>query len=249
MSKIAPTMMRRFQDHKPSGNPWVYSPDSAAVTEARTRYPHTVRSPQGEFVLKSGHHNRKIGAVVVKGKWAGMAIYTLTLEERATCPRTCAEWLACYGNKLNRAYRYKHGAGLIRALADQLSMLEASHPQGFVVRLHVLGDFYSAEYVNQWLAWLDEYPGLHVFGYTAHAPGSEIGKVLDAASKCRWDRFAIRFSGSDRLERSAVVVAHEALAPEDAIVCPAQTTAGADKCCGSCSLCWATTRPIAFVRH
>lgn len=247
--KVAPHVMRRFLTHKPPGNPKSLRPGHQAVTGAHTQYPMTVRDPKGEFVLKSGQNSRKIGAMVTKGKWARMPIYTLTLEERATCPVSCGEWMSCFGNKMHYARRYRHGPGLIRALRDQLEMLEALHPRGFVVRLHVLGDFFSPEYAEQWITWLNEFPALRVFGYTAHAPESEIGRVLDAASKCRWDRFAVRFSGSSAPERSTTVVAHEAVAPASAIVCPAQTVAGADKCCGSCTLCWATTKPIAFVRH
>lgn len=40
-------------------------------------------------VLVSGHSNVKIGRDVRKGWARGYWIYTLTLEERATCPRTC----------------------------------------------------------------------------------------------------------------------------------------------------------------
>ena len=241
--------MRRFITHKPPGNPKVIAPGHPAAVGAHTVYPHTLRAPKGEFVLKTGQNSRKIGAMVTKGKWAGMPIFTLTLEERATCPTHCAEWLSCYGSKMNWAVRYRHGRDLVLALGDHLALLEAQYPRGFVVRLHVLGDFYSAEYAAQWVSWLNDIPALHVFGYTAHAPESAIGRVLDAASKCRWDRFAVRFSGSSAPERSTSVVVHEAMAPAGTIVCPAQTEKGAHLACGSCSLCWATTKPIAFVRH
>jgi hypothetical protein len=51
-------------------------------------------------VLKDGHQSRKIGKTATKGHRRGWPIYTLTLEERATCPRTCAAWAFCYGNHM-----------------------------------------------------------------------------------------------------------------------------------------------------
>lgn len=247
--KVAPHVMRRFTTHKPPGNPKSIGPEHPAAVGAHTVYPLTVREPGDEAVMKSGQNSRKIGAVVTKGKWVGMPVFTLTLEERATCPTTCGEWASCFGNKMHLARRFRHGPDLLRALYNQLEALDLIYPGGFVVRLHVLGDFYSAAYAAKWVSWLDEFPALRVFGYTAHPPESEIGRVLEAASHCRWDRFAIRFSGSGAPERSTMVVAHEALAPSGSIVCPAQTVAGAHLACGSCSLCWASKKPVTFVRH
>ena len=59
--------------------------DHSALTEARTLFPTRVfDSADADHVLVSGHNNAKIGAFVTKGPWAGMSIYTLTMEERAT---------------------------------------------------------------------------------------------------------------------------------------------------------------------
>src|SRR5690606_37043752 len=49
-------------------------------------------------LLVSGYNNVKIGNDVRKGLFRGYRIFTLTLEERATCPRSCANWTSCYGN-------------------------------------------------------------------------------------------------------------------------------------------------------
>lgn len=248
MKTVADSMMRRFSEHKPVGNPKMLALGHRAVTEARTVYPHTIRTPGAyDWVLKSGHNSRKIGAKVTKGAWAGMPIYTLTLEERATCPRTCGEWQSCMGNKMNWALRYEHGPALEDAIYAHLKVLEREHPHGFVVRLHVLGDFYSIEYVRLWLRWLDEFTGLRVFGYTAWPIDTEIGAALADAARTQWHRFAVRQSGSPEPVRTSVTIAHEALAPAGAVVCPAQT--GKTDCCGTCALCWSTTKPIAFVRH
>ena len=98
--------------------------DHAALTEARTVYPSRVFAPsERERVLISGHSNAKIGTAVTKGPWKGFRIYTLSLEERATCPSSCANWDTCYGNAMGMAVRFKHGPDLIRALDRDLAAL------------------------------------------------------------------------------------------------------------------------------
>ena len=123
------------------------------------------------------------------------------------------------------------------------------HPEGFVVRLHVLGDFYSVEYVDLWARLLDAHPALRVFGYTARDPFADpIGIRLDTLSRTRWDRFAIRFSNRWLPERSALTLWKPGGVPAQAgVICPAQT--GKTDCCGTCALCWQTTKTIFFQVH
>ena len=45
--------------------------------------------------------------VITKGKWKDLPIYTLTLEERATCSTDCEHWDNCYGNNVGMAHRFK----------------------------------------------------------------------------------------------------------------------------------------------
>ncbi len=42
--------------------------------------------------------NVKLGKKVTKGIYKGYPIFTLTLEERKTCPRSCKHWNNCYGD-------------------------------------------------------------------------------------------------------------------------------------------------------
>src|SRR5262249_10851032 len=83
--------------------------DHPAVIDGRTVYPTTVRAPlrraDAPSVLKSAVNSRKIGGEILKGRWRGLPAYTLTLEERATCPTTCRHWRSCYGNKMQWADR------------------------------------------------------------------------------------------------------------------------------------------------
>lgn len=208
---------------------------------------HVVAPRQDRPVLKPGKHSNKLGTRVSKGAWAGMPIYSLTLEERATCPTSCEQWRTCYGNNLGWAVRWKHGPALVEQLEFELSVLQARRPDGFVVRLHILGDFYSVAYVRAWERWLAQFPALRVFGYTAWPDTSPIGRAVAEIREQQWDRFAVRTSGAPTGPRTFVI---ERLsdAPAGTIVCPAQT--GKSQACATCALCWAARdKPIAFLRH
>jgi hypothetical protein len=211
----------------------------------RTIFPTRVFDPdEVQRVLKDGHQSRKIGKFVTKGARRGWPLFTLTLEERATCPRTCLAWSYCYGNNMQAAERITAGPALEEALWNELLALQFAHPKGFMVRLHVLGDFYSVAYVKLWKRALAAFPALHVFGFTARLPGTDIGDALLEMVTEQWDRFAVRFSGMDgpTLGSQLMPDAHP-----QAIPCPAQTDA--TDCCATCALCWNSKRSIAFARH
>lgn len=238
---------RRFEEHLKRGRGINLAADHPAVTEGRTLFPSTRKNPQEvRRVLKSGRESRKIGAQVAKGKWKGFPIFTLTLEERATCPTSCKEWTTCYGNNMHWSHRFAPTPETLDAIKAELGRHQKKYPGGFVVRLHVLGDFHSAFYVHQWRLWLRDFPALHIFGYTAHTRQSGVGLMLNMMSADMWDRFAIRFSHGVGIRSARVVEdAREVKAGE--ILCPAQT--GKTDCCATCALCWQTDKPIVFLRH
>lgn len=222
--------------------------DQPAFMEGRTLYPQTVKEPDSLDVLKSGFNSAKIGCEVTKGKWRGFPVYTLTLEERATCPRSCKHWRSCYGNGMQMAHRYKAGPELEQRLWSEVHRLGRFHPSGFVVRLHVLGDFYSPHYVALWGVLLDRVPQLHVFGYSARwDKNDETAVALINLVRKEWDRFAIRFSNAPVDECSTVSIEHPYQKPADAVICPQQL--GQTKSCSTCGLCWQSRRRIAFIQH
>lgn len=244
---------RRFTSIKPKGRGIDLLPNHPAVVEARTIFPTTVNdvgNPRVKRLLKGGENSRKIGKTITKGRLRGCPIFTLTLEERATCPRSCAVYGACYGNGMPYAQRLKHGAEFEARLWDELEAKQARHPRGFLVRLHVLGDFYSVDYVALWAGALASFPALNVFGYTAREPESDIGAALAELVGYHGQRFAIRFSGHDGPTDGSVVIddaRHDHL--PGTIICPAQTDESGERHCGSCGLCWQSQRTIAFARH
>ena len=227
----------------------VLKPAHPAVTEGRTIFPsRVVDVKDSPRLFISGMNNRKIGRKVVKGEWAGMPIYTLTLEERATCPTYCPTWAACYGNSMHWPRRHRHGPELEMGIRLELRDLAEKHPLGFVVRLHVLGDFYSQNYVGVWIKLLADHDALHIFGYTARA-GDDIAEAVVNMNKIFPDRCAIRFSGTEIKPGAAVVVMSDVPQP-GAFICPAETSK--TECCSTCGLCWAEAardKAVLFILH
>lgn len=245
---------RRNASHGKVGKPMTLKPDHKAIVEATTLFPSRVKVPDFSGMLfKSGKNNRKIGSHVTKGMWTGMPVYTLTLEERATCPTICEHWADCYGNHMQWPTRHKAGAELERVISGQIATLARKHDGGFVVRLHVLGDFYSPAYVRLWGIMLGFRPQLHVYGYTRREKHSPEGKLIDELNRLwpeRWRiRWRIRWS-----ERDGEMGTHTTKDTSvrgriaEGIVCPAQTE-GDEVSCGSCGLCWNSSEPIVFINH
>lgn len=260
------TVKRRFTTHTAPGRPNVLAAGHPAVIEGRPLFKvkpgsaidHKTRNFPP---LRSGVSSRKIGDRVVKGAWSGMPIYTLTLQERATCPRSCKLWRSCYGNNMPWAARQTLDDTLLARITSQLGDLNRKHPRGFVVRLHVLGDFAAPYYAQFWHDAFELFPALRVFGYTAWQPLTEVGKIVAHMNARFPDRCRIRFSNPtgepvkplDRFVSVVIPSYHgkttEALVklPRNVVICPAQT--GKTDCCGTCALCWSTERVIAFLQH
>lgn len=247
MGSISGKSRRLNLHYPPTGRALVLSDHHRAVIEARSLFRGQLREPSaGETVLKSGANQRKLGSLVTKGHWRGMPIFSLSLEERATCPRDCAVFSACYGNGMAHAVRYQHGTALEKKIWSELEGLQRRHRCGFVVRLHILGDFYSTDYVAFWEKALRTFPALRVFGYTARQVSDPIGRQVADLRNRMWSRFAVRTSGAPRGPRTLVIDSdHQCTSMY--IVCPAQT--GRTQSCGTCSLCWASKKPVAFLRH
>ena len=203
-------------------------------------------------MLKRGKQNKKLGDKIKHKKWKSMTMYSLTLEERATCPSTCKQWETCYGNNMPFGHRFDHThPEFYQKLDAELEQLNAKHTTGFVVRLHVLGDFPSVHYTVRWQSWLHKYPNLHVFGYTHWERTTDIGHVLHNLNSVYTDRWAVRFSDDLATPYSAHVAlpdnATEIAKEVNGIVCPEQT--GATDNCSSCGYCWTSERHVVFIEH
>jgi hypothetical protein len=140
------------------------------INEGRTKFTEGVkRVDQLSGLLVSGHSNVKIGRDVRKAKFRGYWIYTLSLEERKTCPASCRHWQTCYGNNMPFAKRIDHtDPNFLPTLAREVAAL-CVKKKGVLIRLHALGDFFSTEYVEFWMRMLRTYGNLAIFGYTARS--------------------------------------------------------------------------------
>lgn len=227
-----------------------------AIETGRTLFTNKVKSVadgmgKTERVIKKST-NKKLGKLITKGWAKNMPIFTVTLEERSTCASTCVHWKTCYGNNMPFATRYKADNYLIDAMAKELSLLNDKHKHGFMVRLHVLGDFFSVDYVNNWNEWLEMFPNLHVYGYSEKKTNTPIGAALERLRKKYYRRFMVRVSG-DTKRKSLTALSfddkktHKQLETKQAFICPVQL----DKTdsCGTCGLCWSTKKNVIFITH
>lgn len=234
------------------------SPEHRAVRDGTTLFPSRVFDASDvDHVLVSGLNSAKIGKRIVKGAWRGLPVFTLTLEERRTCPRTCTQWDTCYGNGTPLAKRLAYTPELMASIEAELGDLADAHAGGFAVRLHSLGDFPDEAYVRQWAHWLLALPTMRIFGFTAWAPESVVGEYIEAMNAEAPDRCAIRFSVSDRrpIGPMQATTIWRAVPPgtrqvAEGTLCPQQT--GATAACVTCGLCWAPAaadKRIVFMGH
>lgn len=223
---------------------------AAYIEEGRTKFPKSVKAvDQVSNLLVSGHSNVKIGRDVRKAKHRGYYIYTLSLEERTTCPTSCKHWQTCYGNNMPFAKRVDHtDPKFMPTLEAEIQKLLAVKGRvGVLIRLHALGDFFSAQYARFWLTMLLKYPRLAIYGYTARPAEGVIGTILRDMNKMFGDRCRVRFSDGGLPTMSTVSIGDETGRPPNAFICPEQT--GKTRCCATCGACWSTSKNVAFMEH
>lgn len=217
-----------------------------------TMYPKARRVVSDSVNVLKQSKNAKIAdkgklPVVKKGKFAGYVIFTLTLEERATCPRDCYHWDNCYGNNMAFAHRFQHGAELENKLEQEVRELCATY-KGVIIRLHVLGDFYSVQYVRLWHKLMSLYDNLAVWGYTGRKPDSDIGKSLLYNRERFGMRWSVRFSDAADIQLAAMSRERAEPVKGQSFVCPEQT--GAVSNCANCALCWhQPEQQVIFLTH
>ena len=169
-----------------------------------TIYPKTVTTINslddyknyGHKLLKQSN-NSKLGKVVGRGAFVKKPLYSLSLVEREMgCPKSCHHWDSCYGNNMPFAHRFKTYKTIVftEILRDELFNLHKKHKFGIHIRLHVLGDFFSRDYIKFWNIILMLYPKISIYGYTAHSPKSMLGKqIKNVINKIGFDRLLLGF--------------------------------------------------------
>jgi hypothetical protein len=168
------------------------------------------------------------------------------------------------------ATRYTGDNSLLAQIELDLAYYQAKYPEGFLLRLHVLGDFYSVAYVAAWAKWLGMFPALNVYGYTANQYDAidsnerAIGEALLSLRLACGVRFAVRSSGSYTDSFAALSNddsrSNDLLADKQAFLCPTQISKETGKLakkneptlapdCGACGLCWQASKPVVFLTH
>jgi len=229
--------------------------ESATMASVKTTtiYPKSIKTPVGHKfkLLKPGSNNKKLGNIVTAKKWTGKRMFSLTLVERITCPESCHHWDDCYGNNMPFAHRF-NTIGLLHTLEDEVAALSKKYPEGIVIRLHVLGDFYSISYVAFWERILELYPNVCIYGYTArwYEP---IQKAIAAMNRKWSNRCVIRYSRNrayipnDDILRDSWKFAAEESYVGPTFTCPEQLGTLPD--CASCGACWIANKTVKFLSH
>lgn len=224
--------------------------ESPFIQEGRAKFPKSVQPPN-EHILVSGHNNIKIGKIVRKGPLRGYWIYTLSLEERKTCPSSCQHWQSCYGNNMPFAKRVDHThpdfLKFLTAAVYRVCALAKKRGSGALIRLHALGDFYSVAYVEFWARMLKIHTNLSIYGYTARNNEDDIGPAVFKLRGKFKRRAMIRSSNGERHNMATVSIGSVESCPKNAFVCPEQT--GKTLGCDTCGLCWGTEKNVAFLEH
>jgi hypothetical protein len=210
-----------------------------------TRYQKSIRPVEGNTILKPGKNNQKLGFKITSKRWKGKKLYSLSLVERETCPTSCHHWEDCYGDNMPFAHRFSI-EGLEQKLETELAALIESNPNGIVVRLHVLGDFYSIDYVKFWEEMLFKYPSLCLFGYTGREEDSTIGEAVWLLNNRFNERCVIRYSRSKGYDGGNLYAAEQSFEGAS-FDCPEQTEKV--KSCADCGLCWTTNKTVRFLSH
>ena len=203
------------------------------------------------FKVIKNSTNPKLGKKVLKGIYKNYKFKTLTLVERETCPKDCFHWSDCYGNNMPFAHRFS-------AKDEQLLMnriyedLLNSTNQLLLIRLHILGDFFSVKYVKFWRKMLNTFDNIALYGYTANNINSSIPLSRAIAKEIiklnNNEHCHIRFSND--LKASFSANSYDVVKPVKgvSIVCPVQENKTAN--CGTCGLCWnQKDQQIIFKTH
>lgn len=210
--------------------------------------------------LKPAKDNNKFKLdTITKGMFKGAKMFSLTLEERATCNPLCGQIKVCYGNNMPFAKRYVITGELMAAIDAQLDKL--CRKGRVVVRLHVLGDFATLGYVMFWSRMLEKYPNLSIFGYTHWTSDTIQGDGVNRLNAKYPDRSFIKRSldtvaGMDDYSTQgySIVVKNWSDTPKGFIKCPQQRDSelhGKDATvgCANCGICEGTKLNVAFIEH
>jgi len=206
-----------------------------------------------KFKVLKPSTNKKLGKKVLKGQFKEYKFLTLTLTERLTCPKDCHHWETCYGNNMPFAHRMdtSNEQLLKNRIYKDIKNLNGKKA---LIRLHILGDFFSVSYTMFWDMILKDFPNIAIYGYTANNIKSKYETSRNIASTISFlrnihkERFSIRFSND--LDNQFSANSFDVVKPVKgkSILCPVQEDKTPN--CGACGLCWSSNdKQIIFKTH
>ena len=99
-----------------------------AIKNGRTVYTNNVFSTSNYNTnLLKLSSNKKLGKFVIKGRHKNKYLYSLSLEERKTCPTSCFHWKTCYGNNMPFAHRFRASNNLLVKVGTKINIYTAYH--------------------------------------------------------------------------------------------------------------------------
>jgi len=155
---------------------------------------------------------------------------------------SCDQWNRCYGDHCFQVARQDVSTPeaeeyLWANIELQLSFLCARNDK-VLVRLHVLGDFYSVEYVQFWEEQLWLHEGLYLYGYTHRPEGDPIHTAIKDLNTESRTRILLSDQAETPWEAGHFLVVDEwEDTPPRTARCPAELT-GRDLKCVDCTLCF-----------
>ena len=192
--------------------------------------------------------NDKLGRSI--WTWSMPAVTACGTAPSAYCERSCYAIAFRRFPTVVRAHQRNHEltrdrTSFLTELRTDLGYL----PAGSVVRLHVAGDFFSADYATTWLRLISGFEHLTFYGYTRAWTDREIHRVL---AKVRARPNVRLWASSDwtmsrppsRWPEARVFRSIADARAAGYIVCPEQL--GEKPSCETCQLCWRIPQDSAF---
>lgn len=192
-----------------------------------SRFPTKVfRATRLELPLRPGDGNSKMGGrTLLVGRWRGVALYYVALEEGVTCSSECMYGQTGLCGAANYSgFRFVVDDGFYDWTEWQIGFLLRRHAAGLATRLYVSGDAPDERNVKFWASMLARYPKLRIFGHTHHTgPMQEL--ILNELNFAYPERAVIRPSESDDAEHRAITVPSlDDLKGREGVPCPAMLT-------------------------